>query len=323
MILRLGHVELVVDDLDLARDFYVDLLGFDEHKADGDRLYLRAVDEFDVWSLCLTQGPTKGLGHLGFRVSSEGDLDELEAMHGRLGLPCERVAPGTEPGQGDALRTMSPDGHPIEFYHRFDEVALGHGDAVQLPMRTTHLRTGIPPARLDHVNLRVPDTAGALAYWQDELDFQPSELWLHADGSPRTAWLRRASGTHDVALGAGDAALHHVAYTVSESMLLVRAADLLGDAGLESSLEYGPSRHGATNAFCLYLRDPAGNRIELYANDYFRDLDRPPIRWTAEEYERHGHSWWGQPPGESFLRETSPLLPTGWPGQRPALAQPR
>lgn len=318
VIWRLGHVELTVDDLDRAEEFYVGLLGFDrQDRADG-RLYLRAAQEFDAWSLCLTEAGGSGLGHLAFRVSDEQSLDALERVHAELGRPVQRVPAGTEPGQGEALRTTTPDGHPVEFYHHFDELPVADGDAVRLPMRASHLRSGIPPARLDHVNLRVPDTPVALQYWTGKLDFRPSELWLEPDGQPRTAWLRRASGTHDVALGRGEPALHHVAYTLADESALLRAADLMGDAGLETRIDYGPSRHGATNAFCLYVLDPAGNRVELYTGDYLRDLDRPPVRWSADEYARHGHSWWGLPPGERFRTHTCPLRPPqGWPAAQP------
>lgn len=313
MILRLGHTELTVDDLAEAREFYVGLLGFDEYLAEERKLYLRASEEFDAWTLALTEGDGPGLGHLAFRVSDEDELERLESLHERLELPVQRVGAGAEPCQGEALRVLTPEGHPVEFYHRFDEVDLGYGASVQLPMRRTHDRRGIPSARLDHVNIRVPDTPEALRYWTDELDFRPSEYWLHPGGSVRTAWVRRATGTHDVAVGEGvEAAMHHVAYTVPGEAALLRAADLLGDSGRERALEYGPIRHGATNAFTMYVRDPSGNRIELYTGDYVRDLDRPAITWSAEEYERHGMSWWGTRTPESFS-QTMPLSPRQWP----------
>lgn len=175
-------------------------------------------------------------------------------------------------------------------------------------MRRTGSLTGIPPARIDHVSMRVPDMAAALAYWIDALGFGASELWLDGDGdTPRVAWLRRTPRSHDVALGVHpEPAFHHVAFAVADAQALVRAADLIGDARLQSRLEWGPSRHGATNALALYVFDPAGNRLELYAGDYVRDLDRPPLRWRGEDYAQQGHSWWGVPPPESFGR-TQPL----------------
>jgi catechol 2,3-dioxygenase len=311
---RLGHVSLTVDDLASAREFYVGVLGFDEHAYEGGRLLLRAAAEFDLWSLALVEGEGPGLDHLAFRVASDEALTQLEDIHIRLGLPCERVPEGTEPGQGEALRVLTASGHPVEFYHRFDEVGGGTGAALHRALRSTHLRRGIPPARLDHVNLRVPEVEDALEYWTENLDFSASEYWLEPDGSVRVAWLRRAFGTHDVAVGTDEVAgMHHVAYTLTDEAALIRAADVVSDAGLQAALEYGPSRHGATNACCLYLRDPSGNRIEFYAGDYVRDLDRPPIRWSAEEYAARGHSWWGQPAGESF-RNATPVNLGDWPG---------
>ena len=103
----LAHVELGVDDLDAARGFYVDLLGFVEHRRDYRRCYLRGAEEFDAWSLKLTEGEA-GLVHSGFRVSRPDDLDEIEALHRELGLPVERAPAGTEPEQGAALRTGPP-----------------------------------------------------------------------------------------------------------------------------------------------------------------------------------------------------------------------
>jgi catechol 2,3-dioxygenase len=157
--------------------------------------------------------------------------------------------------------------------------------------------------------MRVPDMAAALSYWSEALAFAPSELWLDGDDPvPRVAWIRRTSRSHDLALGTADApAFHHLAYAVADAASLLRAADLLGDARLQGRIEWGPSRHGATNALALYALDPDGNRLELYTGDYVRDLDRPPLLWHTDDYAKQGHSWWGNPPPESF-GATQPLV---------------
>ena len=36
-------------------------------------------------------------------------------------------------------------------------------------------------------------------------------------------------------------------------------------------------------------------------------IDRPPLRWHAADYVQQGHSWWGNPPPESF-GATQPLV---------------
>jgi len=68
-----------------------------------------------------------------------------------------------------------------------------------------------------------------------------------------------------------------------------------------SSIEFGPGRHKTTNSFYLYLRDPSGNRIEVFSEGYWSpDFDDPPIRWTFEGFRREGRlSFGGQAP-QSF-----------------------
>jgi catechol 2,3-dioxygenase len=317
MILRLAHVQIACADVGAARAFYVDLLGFVPHAADASNLYLRGVEEFDAWLLRITASDRGGLVHSAFRVSDPADLVAIESAQTALGLAVTRVAAGTEPGQGEALRTRTPDGHRIEFFHDFDEIDPCVDGRLSLPMRRANAAAGVPPCRIDHVSMRVPDLPAALRYWLQALDFRASELWLDAEETPRVAWLRRQPRSHDVALGTHpEPAFHHLAYSVADPAALLRAADLIGDAREQKRIEWGPSRHGATNALAMYVADPDGNRLELYTGDYVRDLDRPPLVWSSHDYAQHGHSWWGNPPPDSF-GTTQPL--TGeWVGDDPA-----
>ena len=313
MILRLAHVELGVTDLEQAREFYVDLLGFQVYLHDGQSLYLRAVEEFDVWSLKLTQTSSAGVLHMAFRVDTPDELERLTAVHRTAELPYRMVSAGVEPAQGPALRVYSPDGHPVEFFHKFDEVNVYEPDGrVRLPMRSTHMQHGLPPQRIDHVNLRVIDPEASLAYWRDRLAFSVSEYYVDALGRPSIAWMRRNTGSHDVAIGRYPrAAMHHVAYLVDNPLAVMRAADLMADARLPHRIDFGPGRHGVSNAFYCYVRDPAGNRIEIFASDYQRDLDRPPIRWSLTDYENQGLVWWTQEVPARF-REVTSILPGDW-----------
>lgn len=302
MILRLGHAELFVRDISEARAFYVGVLGFLEAESDRDHLYLRASHEFELHTLTLTAGAGAGLGHLGFRISENDDLERLEKIHSALGLKHKRVPAGAEPNQGEALRVLAPGGVPVEFYHDFDLIDnYDSQGSPSLPMRHTDKRNGIPPTRIDHANLRCNDFDPAYNYWVESLGFSISELLEDEDGSLLTVWARRKPTTHDVALGRYSAnALHHVAFLVEDGNGVVKAADLVADAGLRDLIEFGPGRHGITNAFFLYLRDPSGNRIEIYASDYWKDLDLPPLRWPKAKFATGGMLWWGGMPGASF-----------------------
>jgi len=52
-IVRLGHIEYRVTDLERARHFYVDLLGFHESERDRDHVYLRAIEDREHHSVTL------------------------------------------------------------------------------------------------------------------------------------------------------------------------------------------------------------------------------------------------------------------------------
>jgi catechol 2,3-dioxygenase len=140
------------------------------------------------------------------------------------------------------------------------------------------------------------------------LGFSVSEYRADEGGSVDMAWLRRTTSSHDVALGrAPRPGVHHVAFAVDGRGALSHAADALADVGMRGQIEFGPGRHGTTDAYFIYLKDPFDNRVELYYGDYHRDLDRPPVRWSTDEYDRRGRLWWGQAPPPSFA-EAAPLV---------------
>ncbi|MCW2986981.1 MAG: hpaD [Conexibacter sp.] len=316
MILRIGHTEILVRDLEAARRFYVGALGFIVDHEAGDTLYLRGGEDFDTWTLALCQAAEPGLGHFALRVATPADLEALEQLHERLGVDVRRVPAGAEPGQGEALRVRTPDGAPVEFYVEMEQLTLRDEEGIRLPMRRAHQMGGLPPKRIDHVNLRVPDMGVSLGYWCDELGFSMSE-GVERDGELFAAWLRRSEGTHDVAVLKGaEPALHHFAFALAESADVIRAADLLADAGFASSIEFGPGRHGVTNALFLYVRDPDGNRLELFVGDYARDHDRPPVVWAWDDFLLRGRLWWGHEAPPAFQETTG--VEAIWPHERPA-----
>lgn len=306
MILRLGQIELYVTDLAESEKFYVDTLGFIKVNKTDESLYLKATDEFDIYTLVLTKKKEASLASFGLRVSSEEYLDELEKKHHEMGIETEMVD-SVHPGRGRTLRVAEPSGHPVEFYHAMEQVDVGKGamGVDKLPMRNTHNFNGIPPVRIDHMNLRVTDVDKAWEYWE-AIGFSISEFVQDGD-EKFAAWTRAKTSTHDVALVKQDeAALHHIAYIVDGVAGVVRTADLLADAGYRDAVEYGPGRHGVSNAFFLYIRDPDGHRIEIYSGDYNRDTDLPPIGWTKEDYDANGRLWWGPSVPDRFF-ETTPV----------------
>ncbi|GBD08728.1 Manganese-dependent 2,3-dihydroxybiphenyl 1,2-dioxygenase [Candidatus Thermoflexus japonica] len=299
-ITRAAHAELCVTDLERARDFYVEALGFVEVAREKDRLYLGGLEERDRYSLILRKGDSPGVTHLAFRVADPADLDRLADLYARAGCPIRWLAPEEEEtGQGRALRVQDPTGLPIEFFH---EIARR-----ERLLQRFDLYRGAHIMRLDHFNCQVPNVQEAYDWWAGKLGFYCSEYTVTDEEPPRlwAAWLHRKQNVHDIALMNGiGPRLHHIGFWVADTQSVLRACDILAARGMGEAIERGPGRHGLSNAFFLYLRDPDGNRIELYTNDYLiPDPDWEPIRWSINDPRRA--TFWGHIPPRSWFEEAS------------------
>lgn len=298
-ILRLGHVEYRVTDLERGRAFYVDLLGFVETSRDRDRIYLRGLEEREHHSFVLRRAPSAGVSHFAFRVASEGDLDRLHRRCEATGRPARWVAKGEEEGQGKALRVQDPSGLPVEFYHEMAQV--------DRYLQRFDLYRGPYVMRIDHVNCQVPDVQAAYDWYTHEWGFWCSEYTETDDRPSRlwAAWLHRKQNVHDIALMNGiGPRVHHAGFWVPDAVSVLRACDILAAAGQATAIERGPGRHGLSNALFVYLRDDDRNRIELYASDYLiADPDWKPIRWSINDPRRA--TFWGHVPPKSWFDEAS------------------
>ena len=295
--MRLGHVELRVTDVDRARAFYVDLLGFVETERRADRTYLRGVEERYHHSIVLRHAKTPGLGHFAFRVSSPADLENLSRLFKSKGLTTVRVAKGDEKGQGEAIRIQDPIGFPVEFYYEMEEV--------ESLLQKFHLQRGVRPVRIDHVNVQTPDVQKGFDYYTNELGFALTEDTVTKEGKLWAAWLRRKQNVHDIAIMTGTGPrFHHFGVWMPDSLAVVNVCDVLAGADYEDKIERGPGRHGVSNAFFVYVRDPDGNRVEFYTGDYLTaDPNWKPIRWSLEDKKRA--TFWGATPPRSWFDEAS------------------
>jgi catechol 2,3-dioxygenase len=298
-IMRSAYVELVVVDLEASLHFYAELLGMIVTERGDGVAYLRGWEEFLHHSLVLREGHVSAVAHTGFRVGSEDDLDRLKVDFDERGCPTRWV--DDKLGMGRALRVQDPFGVPLEFVHQIDHVERG--------TQLFHQHRGAPILRFDHFNYHVNDAEGVFRFWQ-ELGFRATE-YISTDGEDERitgAWLRRKPTVHDVALTAGTGPrMHHFAMWLAEPSSVVRVCDQLAAAGAVEAIERGPGRHGVSNAFFLYLRDPDGHRIELYTCDYYTgDPDHPPLRWSVTD--PRCRSFWGTRAPDSWYDESSILL---------------
>ena len=298
-IVRAAYAELVVTDLAAAREFYVDVLGLIVTEEDAEVIQLRTLEEFIHHNLVLRRGPVAALAALAFRVRGPEDVDLAEAYFRELGCRTERSVSGFTRGVGDAVRVTDPLGFPYEFFHAVDHVE-------RLTWRyEMHTPAGL--VRLDHFNQLTPDVPAGTEYLEG-LGFRVTEEIRDADGVTYAAWLRRKPTVHDTALTGGDGPrLHHIAFATHEKHSILDLCDRLGGLRRSDSIERGPGRHGVSNAFYLYVRDPDGHRIEIYSQDYYTgDPDNPVLTWDVHDNQRR--DWWGNPVVPSWYTEGSLVL---------------
>ena len=285
-IIRSAYAELIVTDLDRARWFWVEILGFAVTAEDQDALYLRGWDELIHHNLVLRKGASAALSHLAFRVRSADDLTRAEEHYGAMGRRTRRFPAGTTRGIGQSVRVEDPLGFTIELFndaHRPERL-----------IQRYDLRHGAEPARLDHFNIVVPDVDKAYGYYES-LGFRCSET-IEDESTLYAAWMFRKQTVHDIAFTGGRGPrLHHLGFFAHESNQVLRICDILGSLHTEVHIERGPGRHGVSNAFYVYLRDPDGHRLEIYTSDYYTEDPRR-------------RDFWGGAVIESWYNEATPVL---------------
>jgi catechol 2,3-dioxygenase len=307
-VVRASHVEFGVRDLAASRAFYVDCLGYLVTEEAADALYLRGVEERNHHSIVLRTAREPVAQALGFKLASEEDLDRAAFWFARKGLPTSFPE---VPFQGRTLRTADPHGMPLDFYCRMDRV--------QSTLQKYAAYQGARIQRIDHINCFTPDVQVSYDFYSDigfrlteytETEGPDAKLWA--------VWMHRKGNVHDLAFTNGRGPrLHHIGVWTASALDILHICDVMATSGYLANMERGPGRHGISNAFFLYTRDPDGHRVELFTSDYLTvDPDHEPIRWTLRDPQRQ--TLWGQPAPRSWFEEGSAFA--GVALREPALA---
>jgi catechol 2,3-dioxygenase len=299
-IVRSAYAELIVTDLDASRHFYVERLGFHIAAEQPGVLYLRGYEEFVHHSLILRVGQAPACSRFAFRVRTPDDVERAAAFHLARGCRVTRHEAGETLAVGPTVRVEDPFGFVVEYFHHIDNVDKLH--------QRYDLRRGASINRLDHINI-VTDDVRCAYEWYDALGFGLSEtIEDPADGTLFAAWMFRKQTVHDIAFTQGSSPrLHHLAFAVPESHHILGLADTLGSTGEYGWIERGPGRHGVSNAFYLYMRDPDGHRVEVYTTDYFTgDPGFEPIRWSVHDERRR--DFWGSAVVPRWYNEATDVL---------------
>lgn len=298
-IIRCSHVEYAVKDLDASQKFYVDTLGFILTERTEDALYLRCLEEQQHHSYILRKADTAEVLAVGFKVAFEKDLDSLKAHLDKLKVTTKWVKKYKE---DRTLKVVTPQGFILEFYARMAKV--------KDMKRQYAAYQGMHPQRFDHFNVFTPNAQETYEFFVKELGFRLTEYTTTEKGEMWAAWMHRKGNVHDMALTNGDGPrLHHSAVWVPTALNIIHLLDVMSTTGYVDNIERGPGRHGISNAFFLYIRDPDGHRIEIYTCDYLTvDPDLEPLGWDLRDPQRQ--TLWGAPAPRSWFEEGSTFLDT-------------
>lgn len=306
-VVRASHIEYGATDLQRSKAYWVDALGYLLSHETKDALYLRALEERNHHSVVLHKAADPHVKALGFKVASEEELDKAARYFAQKELPHRFVE---RPFQGRTLQAQDGLGMPLEFYFAMD----------QLPcmLQKYGAYRGAKIQRIDHINCFTPDVQASHDFY-NEIGFRTTE-YTAAEGSGAlwAVWMHRKGGVHDIAFTNGvGPRLHHIGVWVSSVTDIIHICDVLATTGFLKTMERGPGRHGISNAFFLYIRDPDGHRVELFTSDYLTvDPDHAPIRWSLTDPQRQ--TLWGHPAPASWFEQGS--IFTGVALRRPVLA---
>jgi catechol 2,3-dioxygenase len=274
---RIGMVHLAVADLERSLAFYEQILGFQEHRREGDRAYLGA-GAADLLALTEERGArpsrgTTGLYHFAVLVPSRRHLAHSLA---RL-VETETTMQGfADHLVSEAVYLADPDGNGIEIYRDRprDEWPYERG---QLQMASDPLDVagllaevtgqqeawpGLDPATtIGHIHLHVSDLRQAETFYLDVLGFDlvlrygPSATFVSAGGYHHHIGLNTWAGAGAPPPPPGSAGLRWY-----EIVLPARDER---ERLLERARHAGHEPREQPEGF--YLEDPSGNGIMLVA----------------------------------------------------------
>lgn len=285
-VLRPGHAQVRVLNLEESVRFYRDVLGLVETGRDAQgRVYFKCWDERDHASYVIREADSAGLDFFAFKVLDKATLEKLDADLQAYGLKTERIPAGEMLATGERVRFELPSGHVMELYA--EKTAVGNGLGVVNPAPWGAQREhGIGPVRLDHALLYGPNVAEVQKIFTEVLGFYLVERVLTPDGENNAAiWLSCSHKVHDIAFAEypEKGKLHHCSFLMETWEQVLRAGDIMSMNKV--AVDIGPTRHGVTRGCTIYAWDPSGNRFETFMGGYQPYPDNTePLTWTFDNF---------------------------------------
>ncbi|MBP0048939.1 catechol 2,3-dioxygenase [Marinobacterium sp. AK62] len=282
-VMRPGHVQIRVLDLEEARKHYVDLLGLVEMDSDTQgRVYLKGWTEVDKFSVVLVEADQPGMDFMGFKCLDEQTLDQLHQSLIAFGVEVEEVPAGELKDCGRRLRFQAPTGHYFELFATKEQTGR-YGVGNHNPEAWPRDLKGMKAQRFDHCLLYGPNLDETYDLFREVLGFDLCEQVMTPDGKRVAQFLTTSMKAHDIAFIDHPEAgrFHHASFYLETWEDVLRAGDLISMT--DTSIDIGPTRHGITHGQTIYFFDPSGNRNEVFCGgDYFYP-DHEPITWDADK----------------------------------------
>ncbi|RLA21278.1 MAG: catechol 2,3-dioxygenase [Gammaproteobacteria bacterium] len=290
-VLRISHINLRVLDMTAALKHYEDVLGMEKVHTDSEgNVYLKAWDEWDKYSVILSESDRAGMNHIGYKVEKDADLDEFKQSITDYGIEVEDISSDALEFVGRALKFNLPSGHEMYLYADKEYVGTGVGTTNPDPWPDGIKGAGVH--WLDHALLMcefdpeksINKVAESTQFMIDVLDFYLVEqVVVGPDGCFQLAtWLSVSNTPHDIAFVGGPVmGFHHCAFFLDSWDDVLKAADVMGKNKVK--VDVTPQRHGITRGYTIYFFDPSGNRNETFGGlGYLAQRDRPVTTWTED-----------------------------------------
>lgn len=291
-VMRIGHVNLKVMDIQAAVKHYRDVIGMTVTMEDkAGNVYLKCWDEWDRYSVILSPSDQAGMHHVAYKVAADADLDALKTKIEAFGIKTTMLPEGTLPATGRMLQYKLPSGHDMRLFAMKEYVGTDVGTTNPEPWPdSVH---GAGAHWLDHVLLMCefnPETgvnhvADNKKFFIEVLDFYETErIVVGPEGAFQLgSFLSISNKAHDIALiGGPRPGIHHCSFYLDSWHDVLKAADIMGKKKVK--IDVAPTRHGITRGETIYFFDPSGNRNETFAGmGYLAQRDRPTTVWTEDQ----------------------------------------